>query len=144
MKCWSNIVWNLSHFHDFLCLSTCLKIVFTLFLWQSLYIFCTICWVQKWWTISHVDSYHPKSSLSKATLIPRFWSEIKIILPIPTIYLRNPCMNQPQLAAFFSPASTANTSGSSCCSASLAHIINSLPVYRSGKNPASIVKTSCR
>jgi hypothetical protein len=85
---------NFSHLYGFLCLGACLKRVFTLFIWQSLYIFCAMCWVQKWWTVSFANSYHSKSSLSKTIFIPRCWSEITVILSGPTISLRNHYMNQ--------------------------------------------------
>jgi hypothetical protein len=107
-----------SHLHDFLCLTACLKRIFTLFIWRSLYTFCAMCWVQKWWTGSHANSYHSKSDLSKTALIPRCWSEKMIILSGPTTSLRHHYMNQPQFAALFSPVTIINISDSSYCFAS--------------------------
>jgi hypothetical protein len=54
---------NFSHLHGFLCLAACLKKIFTLFIWQSLYTFYAMCWVQKRWTASPADSCRLKSDL---------------------------------------------------------------------------------
>jgi hypothetical protein len=48
MGCRSNVVIFFrysSHLHGFLCLAACLKRIFTFFIWQFLYTFCSMCWI---------------------------------------------------------------------------------------------------